>query len=69
MVGDWSSFKEESSYASCAFHFHHSCKKSLTICFRQCLTLGKAGEYNCVAITFSPMTSIIPLEDIVAAQC
>jgi hypothetical protein len=63
MVGNWSSFQKESSHASCVPHSHHSWKDSSTICFHQCLTLGKAVEYNCATRAFQPMTPVIFSKD------
>lgn len=69
MASGWSFLQKESSCASCASHFHPSCKDSSSICFRQCLVLGRAMMYNHVAKTFQPMTLIISSEDIVVTFC
>jgi hypothetical protein len=41
---------------------HYSWEDYLTTCFRQCLILGKAGEYNRITKTLHPMTPIFFFE-------
>jgi hypothetical protein len=50
-------------------HSHQSWEDSLTTCFHQCLTLGRASEYNCVARAFQSMTPTILLKNIVVVLC
>jgi len=46
---------------------HYSWEDYLTTCFRQCLILGKAGEYNRITKTLHPMTPIIFSKDTIIA--
>ncbi len=58
---------KEFSHASCAPCFHHWWQDFSTTCFRQCLTLGRVGEYNRAVKALQPMTPSIPSKDTIVA--
>jgi hypothetical protein len=56
-------FQEETFRVSCAPHSHRSLDNSSIMCFHQCLPLGRAIEYNCVAKVVQPIMVVILLKD------